>query len=283
MKKMEVLIGELRVFSEAHGRYPTENEMRLNKDLSSPNTYLRSLGKRSEWENFGLLEKKPLEFERKCLGCHRLVMNKRNLYCGKSCAARANNVISPKRKKKEKEKCAFCKNHVLILGRKFCSSTCRKKGIEDFREKGGRIASRPKSNQVSAIQESIVCCYCGVLTKNKRYCSRKCLIKWRDDDFKRWMGGENSNLPVRLIKGMVAKAFGENCSGCGMGKIWNKAQIVIELEHKDGNSDNNRMDNLCLLCPNCHSQTPTYKSKNMGRGRGALRKMAGLNLKDSGV
>ena len=41
----------------------------------------------------------------------------------------------------------------------------------------------------------------------------------------------------------------------------------MELEHKDGNSSNNSLDNVCLLCPNCHSQTDTYKNKNKGNGR----------------
>ena len=41
----------------------------------------------------------------------------------------------------------------------------------------------------------------------------------------------------------------------------------MELEHNDGNSQNNSLDNLSLICPNCHSQTPTYKGANKGNGR----------------
>lgn len=43
--------------------------------------------------------------------------------------------------------------------------------------------------------------------------------------------------------------------------------IPLELEHKDGNHRNNTPSNVCLLCPNCHSQTDTYGSKNRGQGR----------------
>jgi predicted HNH restriction endonuclease len=47
---------------------------------------------------------------------------------------------------------------------------------------------------------------------------------------------------------------------------------VLELEHKDGNGENNDLKNICLLCPNCHSQTATYKNKNKGNGRHYRRK-----------
>jgi hypothetical protein len=50
-------------------------------------------------------------------------------------------------------------------------------------------------------------------------------------------------------------------------ETWNDKPIVLELEHKDGNSENNRPENLCLICPNCHSQTETFKGKNKGNGR----------------
>ena len=59
---------------------------------------------------------------------------------------------------------------------------------------------------------------------------------------------------------------GNQCQKCGITE-WNNKPIVMELEHIDGNSDNNSLENLTLLCPNCHSQTPTYKNRNQGNGR----------------
>ena len=55
----------------------------------------------------------------------------------------------------------------------------------------------------------------------------------------------------------------DRCNHCGQGLIWNNKPLVLELEHKDGVNNNNNLDNLEMLCPNCHSQTKTYKSKNI--------------------
>jgi len=46
---------------------------------------------------------------------------------------------------------------------------------------------------------------------------------------------------------------------------WMGVNIPIELDHTDGNCENNTRENLRLICPNCHAQTPTYRGKNMGK------------------
>lgn len=66
----------------------------------------------------------------------------------------------------------------------------------------------------------------------------------------------------KLKKRLLEEGVKENkCEICGI-NTWNSKPIELELHHKDGVRTNHSLDNLNLLCPNCHSQTETFRSKN---------------------
>ncbi len=74
----------------------------------------------------------------------------------------------------------------------------------------------------------------------------------------------------RTIKRCVLKRDGHKCVICHNEK-WMGEPIPLIMDHIDGNSDNNKGDNLRLVCGNCDMLLPTYKSKNKGNGRAVRR------------
>ncbi len=52
------------------------------------------------------------------------------------------------------------------------------------------------------------------------------------------------------------------CEECGISE-WNDKPLTLEVDHIDGDNSNNELTNLKILCPNCHSQTPTWRGRNL--------------------
>jgi 5-methylcytosine-specific restriction endonuclease McrA len=69
---------------------------------------------------------------------------------------------------------------------------------------------------------------------------------------------QTNKLRKRLIKEGIKK---EECEECHI-TDWNNKRVAFELEHMDGDRTNHKLENLKILCPNCHSQTETYRGKN---------------------
>jgi len=123
------------------------------------------------------------------------------------------------------------------------------------------------------------CKRCGIefskkqKTKKRKFCSRECSNRYRVEKNFLLIESGDSTVSSDICKKYLVEKHGEKCMKC----CWNEknsfsGNIPIELEHKDGNSENNRLDNLELLCPNCHSLTPTYRALNIGNGRHERRK-----------
>lgn len=72
----------------------------------------------------------------------------------------------------------------------------------------------------------------------------------------------SAKLRKRLISGGLLK---DVCSECSQGPVWNGRPLTIQLDHINGNHRDNRLENLRLLCPNCHTQTTTFTSRSPGR------------------
>jgi hypothetical protein len=192
----------------------------------------------------------------------------------KSDAGRLGAIKSATTKKENAEKrreyynnnpvlCHKCQNPLEYKKKKykFCSRSCSASSSNQLVPKRKRTVPRCTS-----------CKECS-MSMNKRqnrnsvgFCSMNCFLEYR---FKHELtpnveAGIISDRP--MLKRYITKTRGKICVMCN-NTTWNNVDIPLELDHIDGDAGNNFPNNLRLLCPNCHAQTPTAKGRNRGNGR----------------
>jgi hypothetical protein len=152
-----------------------------------------------------------------------------------------------------------------------------------------RLLQRPYHMKCKACGESF-----SSGRKGAMFCSIGCSTRFQRDNehrafIEQWLKGADSmSSEVRLcgiksssklggkaggrasghVRRFLAETYGEKCSICSWAEIHAvTGHIPVQLDHIDGNSENNKPDNVRLLCPNCHSLTSTFGILNRGRGR----------------
>lgn len=123
------------------------------------------------------------------------------------------------------------------------------------------------------ISSTYECKTCGKVvtrlnTKGK-FCSLKCQRDFAYNQFiSKWLAGDltgairgKTQYPSKHIYRYFRETVGK-CEMCGISE-WLGKPITLELDHIDGDSSNPSRKNLRLLCPNCHSQTSTFRGRNI--------------------
>lgn len=135
---------------------------------------------------------------------------------------------------------------------KFCTRSCSAK----FNNRGHNRHGTVKGN----------CKECGskLGRSAQTYCSVSC-----QQVFAAKKALADGTASASTLKRVLIREQGLKCSICGWAKINpHSGKCPVQLDHIDGNSDNNARENGRLLCPNCHSLTSTWGSLNpVGNGR----------------
>ena len=214
-----------------------------------------------------------------CLLCGKELVGKYRYikkFCNSSCAATYNNrrrkhsdktkekisntlkgVVKIKGDKINKVKyCKMCGNEVPSLHHTYCSKKCQYK------------------NKYLNYGFILTCEECGKdyksHHKNQKFCSRECSTNNRQKIYlNNWLSGTsifnaNSGIPSYIRKFLYEKV-NFKCEECGF-EGYNKAtgNSILQIHHIDGDSGNNNIKNLKVLCPNCHAMTENYMALNKG-------------------
>ncbi len=181
----------------------------------------------------------------------------RRKYCSRSCAAIVNNSHYPKRQKTQREiNCVTCDKlfYTYRKDAKYCSKICSDK--------------RPRSTKFPKIKYCVTCDKPFHQESRVKNCSRECGEKYKTNKWiKRWLndevdGGTGKDGGARKkVKKYILKKYNYTCVLCDQGNIWNGTPLSLHVDHINGDNTNNRAENLRVLCPNCHTQTPTYCNK----------------------
>ena len=180
-----------------------------------------------------------------CKTCNKLLKNQKK-FCSSSCSASFNN-LGTKKTELTKEK---------------ISNTLKNKNVKvDIKD-----IKLKKSKNIKL--KNNFCLNCNNPTNNNnKYCSNKCSAeKMHMNSYNYFLLNPNEfnrgNYTPKSFKKIFLKDQDFKCKICGMDNIWNNNELVFVLDHIDGDSSNNKRENLRLICPNCDSQTSTFKSKN---------------------
>lgn len=151
---------------------------------------------------------------------------------------------------------------------KFCNRSCSASNTNRGSRKHGRAP--------------IDCLWCGCKVKNgdNKFCSKDCFHIYKYHTFiNRWMldvedGMRGKDGISDTIRRYLFEKYNSSCQRCGWGQInIYTSKVPLTIHHIDGNHRNNKEYNLELLCPNCHSLTDNYGSRNnsLREGRNKLR------------
>lgn len=102
-----------------------------------------------------------------------------------------------------------------------------------------------------------------------KYCSANCQCEYQHKKYiEKWKNGEESGVVGKYVmsnhvRKYILEKAGHKCSKCGWHEV-NPAtgKIPLQIHHIDGDCTNNKEENLQVLCPNCHSLTENFGSRN---------------------
>jgi len=173
--------------------------------------------------------------------------------------------------------------------RRFCSCSCAAKYNNSHRivsdETKIKISEALIKDKITnsvkqlKITKERFCKVCGkeLLHRQTIYCSKKCKMNHDQQMYEKyisdWKNGNEDGVYSdyvvdKRIRRYLHEKYNSKCQKCGWGEINSHTnKVPLQIHHLDGDCTNNKEDNLQLLCPNCHSLTENFGSRNKNSKR----------------
>lgn len=149
--------------------------------------------------------------------------------------------------------CKHCQEEYKIGYGSFCSRSCCNKSRGPRSEE---VKRKIKEANIKRAKERDENYYDKIREANRDY--RKIQKGKETCKLKR----DYSSACLSSIKRWLKEEI-RNCENCGVSQ-WQGTELSLEVHHVDGNTKNNRKENLQVLCPNCHSVTPNWRRRKQG-------------------
>lgn len=189
----------------------------------------------------------------------RFTKNNKNVFCSRKCLSKFYD-------RRVSKVCAYCGKKVLkkiahSKGNKtnffFCNRNCKDKANKELQIfRSTKIINCKRCCvpvEVDSNTNSVICEECKPSKKYKKYDYSRVILGLEEMK-------SNSFIPLKNF--LINKKIKENkCEICGI-IDWLEKPITLQLHHVDGNRKNNHIENLKILCPNCHTQTDNWGYKN---------------------
>lgn len=178
------------------------------------------------------------KMETHCLNCKKELTNKEQFkFCSSSCSASVNNALF---KKRELEgNCALCE--------KPCSASVTHCA-------SCRTLYRPNMHSTRTVTNRNIPCEYIPYNQYK-------IALWLTDEW----DGTKARGASATVRAYMLDIADYKCQMCGFNTPHpTDNSTILELDHIDGDCQNNTFSNLRVLCPNCHALTPSYRARNKG-------------------
>lgn len=185
-------------------------------------------------------------------------------FCKKFCA-NSRSVSEETKEKQRKANKEFAIKNGLLRSPKFCSICNRRIRHEN---KSGICFPCKRLTSKKSKTKSKNCIICGG-PANHLFCGTICSTEHRRRaKINDWLTNPKSITKISAsIRNYILEEQNNVCAICGMKQEWNGQQLKFICDHISGNNKDHSRQNLRMICPNCDSQLPTFKSKNKGNGR----------------